>query len=146
LSAYFDTSFLMPLVRLEPTTKEVERFLRRAPQTQLWTSQWTRVEFCSGIARDVRMKVITPTDARVAIADFESKISPAFALFSIAAPDCELARDFLRHYETGLRAGDALHLAIAKNNNAQAIYSLDDKMIRAGKMLGLPVSRGIRTR
>src|SRR5436853_87913 len=60
--------------------------------------------------------------------------------------DFETAKQFVLRYETALRAGDALHLAIARNNNAQAIYSLDDKMIRAGKLLGLPVSRGIRAR
>lgn len=92
------------------------------------------------------MKTLTPGEAAIAIVDFESKISSAFALHIIAVADCELARKFLQQYETGLRAGDALHLAIAKNNNAQTIYSLDDRMIRAGKLLGLPVSRGIRGR
>jgi predicted nucleic acid-binding protein len=43
-----------------------------------------------------------------------------------------------------LRAGDALHLAIAVNNNARMIYSLDRTFIQAGKKLGLPVQRGIR--
>ena len=146
MSAYFDTSFLTPLVRREPATGEVEKFLRRQPQAELWTSHWARVEFCSGIARDVRMKIMTTGDAAVAIADFESKVSPGFSLLPITLPDCELAREFLQRYETGLRAGDALHLAIAKNNNARAIYSFDDKMIRAGKLLGLAVSRGIRMR
>ncbi|MBV8798631.1 MAG: type II toxin-antitoxin system VapC family toxin [Alphaproteobacteria bacterium] len=146
MSSYFDTSFLMPLVRREPTTGEVEKFLRQQPQAELSTSHWARVEFCSGIARDVRMKVMTREDAALAIADFESKMSPGFSLLPIASPDCELAHEFLQRYETGLRAGDALHLAIARNNNAQAIYSLDDKMLRAGKLLGLPVRRGIRGR
>lgn len=90
------------------------------------------------------MKTLTPDEAAIAIADFESKISPGFLLFPVGVADCELARQYLQQYETGLRAGDALHLAIAKNNNAQAIYSLDDKMIRAGRLLGLQVSRGIR--
>jgi predicted nucleic acid-binding protein len=58
--------------------------------------------------------------------------------------DFEAAKQFVLRYDSGLRAGDALHLAVARNNNAQAIYSLDDRMIRAGRLLGLPVSRGIR--
>jgi hypothetical protein len=53
-------------------------------------------------------------------------------------------RRYLDNYETGLRAGDALHLAIAGNHRAKAIYSLDKTMIKAGKILGLPVSAGIR--
>lgn len=89
------------------------------------------------------MSVLTPGDAATAIADFESKISPAFSLLPITTPDCELARDFLQRYETGLRAGDALHLAIAANNRAETIYTLDERMLQAGLLLGLPVSRGI---
>lgn len=140
---YFDTSFLAPLVRQETTSEAVEQFFARGPQPQLWTSHWTRVEFCSGVARDVRMKALTPDEAAIAISDFESKLSSAFYFLSIGTLDCELARDFLQHYEAGLRAGDALHLAIAKNNNAETIYTLDARMLRAGLLLGLPVSRGI---
>ena len=39
------------------------------------------------------------------------------------ATDFDLAGQFLRRYETGLRAGDALHLAIASNNRATAVHS-----------------------
>jgi antitoxin (DNA-binding transcriptional repressor) of toxin-antitoxin stability system len=45
-----------------------------------------------------------------------------------------------------LRAGDALHLAIAGNHQADAIYSLDKVMIKAGKILDLPVSMGMGVR
>jgi len=41
-----------------------------------------------------------------------------------------------------LRAGDVLHLAIAGNHHARVVYRLDKTMIRAGKMLGLPISAG----
>ncbi len=37
-----------------------------------------------------------------------------------------------------LRAGDALHLAIARNHHARAIHSLDKKLLTAGRTLGLP--------
>jgi hypothetical protein len=42
-----------------------------------------------------------------------------------------------------LRAGDALHLAIAGNRQAAAIYSLDKGLLMAGRLLDLPVSMGI---
>ncbi|MBV9287993.1 MAG: hypothetical protein JO288_09235 [Hyphomicrobiales bacterium] len=48
-------------------------------------------------------------------------------------------------FETGLRAGDALHLAVAGNRGAEAIYSLDRAMIKAGKMFGLSICSGIGT-
>lgn len=56
-----------------------------------------------------------------------------------------LAKHYLGKFETGLRAGVALHLAIAGNHRAGAIYSLDKTLLNAGKLLGLPVSMGIQT-
>ena len=56
------------------------------------------------------------------------------------AEDYDLAKRYLRRHETGLRAGDALHLAIAANHDARAIHSLDKTMIKAGRLLGLPIS------
>jgi predicted nucleic acid-binding protein len=38
-----------------------------------------------------------------------------------------------------LRAGDALHLAIAASLNATAVVSLDEEMIAAAKVLGMTV-------
>ena len=104
------------------------------------------MEFSSLIARDVRMKAADATTAAKAGSRFESLLAASFDLLMPTLDDFDLCVRYLQRYETGLRAGDALHLAIAKNNNAEAIYSLDEKMIRAGKLLGLPVSRGIRRR
>ena len=134
----------MPLVRREATSDSVAEFVGGLAGTPLFTSHWTRLELCSAIARDVRMKVLRPAEGRMAIGDFQNGILPSFSLYAVKLNDCEVATDYLQNFSTGLRAGDALHLAIAKNNNARAIYSLDDKMIRAGQLLGLPVSRGIR--
>ncbi len=53
------------------------------------------------------------------------------------------ARVWLSRFETGLRAGDALQLAIANNRGAAAIQCLDKVMITAGMTLGLPGSTGI---
>lgn len=57
--------------------------------------------------------------------------------------DFDQAKDWLGQFETGLRAGDALHLAIARSCGADAIYTLDKSMIAAGKHLGLPTGTGV---
>jgi hypothetical protein len=36
-----------------------------------------------------------------------------------------------------------LHLGIARNNAAEAIFTLDKRLLAAGATLGLPVSGGI---
>jgi predicted nucleic acid-binding protein len=43
-----------------------------------------------------------------------------------------------------LRLGDALHLAIANNHGAERFLTLDKKLLKAGKLLGLPVTTGVR--
>lgn len=144
LSAYFDTSFLAPLVKEEATSRAIANFFNKADRLGPMTGHWTRAEFSSLIARDVRMKATDANTAAKVETRFESLLAASFILLMPTLEDIDVCKRYLQRYETGLRAGDALHLAIARNNNAQAIYSLDDRMIKAGKLLGLPVSRGIR--
>jgi predicted nucleic acid-binding protein len=141
---YFDTSILVPLLIPEPSSDRVRQLIDRQRGGTLATSHWTRAEFSSMLAREVRMGKYKEFFASKVDAQFESAIRSGFTIYLPGLADFEAAKQFVLRYESGLRAGDALHLAIARNNNAQAIYSLDDKMIRAGKLLGLPVSRGIR--
>jgi predicted nucleic acid-binding protein len=140
---YFDTSFLTPLVREEKTSSRIAGFMAGLPTGELAISHWTEVEFASLLARDVRARAIVAEEAREADALFEDVVRQSFVILSPSADDYALARRYLRTYETGLRAGDALHLAIAGNHQANIIYSLDKTMIKAGKILGLPVSAGI---
>ena len=140
---YFDTSFLTPLVRPEPTSGAVAEFLQRPDISNLTTSQWTRAEFSSLIARDVRMRVTEAVAATRAEVRFEEVLASSFALVMPELEDFGLCKTYLQRYDTRLRAGDALHLAIAANNHAETIYTLDERMLQAGLLLGLPVSRGI---
>ena len=140
---YFDTSFLTPLIREEKTSSRVGRFMAELPVGDLAISQWTEVEVASLLARHVRMGTIQSDEAREANALFENLVHRSFVVLSPGGDDYTLARRYLQNYETGLRAGDAFHLAIAGNHRADAIYSLDRTMIKAGKILGLPMRGGI---
>jgi len=143
---YFDTSILVPLFIPESSSDKVRQLMDRQREGTLATSHWTRAEFSSMLAREVRMGKYKDFFASKVDAKFESAIRSGFTMYIPGLPEFETAKQFVLRYDSGLRVGDALHLAIARNNNAQAIYSLDDRMIRAGKLLGLPVSRGIRGR
>jgi predicted nucleic acid-binding protein len=136
---YFDTSFLVPLIMQEPTSKRIELFMRQLDPTRFTISQWVRVEFSSVVARDVRIGKLERKAAQRANSEFESKIDESFDVLLPAAEDYELAKHYLMRFETGLRPGDAFHLAIASNHRAHSIYSLDKAMIKAGAHLGLPV-------
>ena len=141
---YFDTSFLAPLILEEPTSTKVERFMIGLPAGELAISHCTRVEFSSLLAREVRMGGLDGQAARDADAQFETVVAESFAIWLPNADDFTLAKEYLGIHETGLRAGDALHLAIARNHGAETFYSLDNSLLEAGKLLGVPVSVGIR--
>ena len=140
---YFDTSFHAPLVLPESTSDKIAAFVRRLPVEELTVSHWTRVEFSSLIARDVRMSVLNAAAGARADARFEAMVDASFAVLLPNADDFGLAKRYLGKFNTGLRAGDALHLAIAGNRQAAAIYSLDKGLLMAGRLLDLPVSMGI---
>ena len=140
---YFDTSFLGPLILPEATSEPIAGFFENLPPDDLAVSHWTRVEFASLLAREVRMGNLDAAAAHEAGSRFETMVEESFVVLLPDRDDFDRARDWLDHFETGLRAGDALHLAIARNHGADAIYSLDKLMIAAGKKLGLPASAGI---
>ena len=139
---YFDTSFLVPLVLPEATSEPIAGFFENLPTDDLAVSHWTRVEFASLLAREVRMGGLDAAAAHKAGSRFETMVGESFVVLLPNRGDFDRARDWLGRFETGLRAGDALHLAIAGNRGADAIYSLDKGMIAAGKRLGLPASAG----
>lgn len=140
---YFDASFLVPLVLEESTSDSVERFIEQQTE-QLAVSSWTQVEVSSVLAREVRMGGLNRDEAIEADAEFESILLETFIVLVPRADDFALAKQYLSRYESGLRTGDALHLAIAGNHRATAVYSLDRRLVAAGRRLGLPVRTGIR--
>ena len=142
---YFDTSFALPLILREPTSSRIEQFFTSQQGEALAISHWTRVEVSSALAREVRMRHLAVAMARAAEEEFDDIVADTFAVLLPSAGDFELARRYLQHHETGLRAGDALHLAIASNNRAESIYSFDNTLLKAGRRLGLSV-RTIATR
>jgi uncharacterized protein len=141
---YLDTSFLTPLFREEATSKKVDRFLATHADSAFAVSPWTRVEFASAMARDVRMKKLTEPLALALVEEFESLVSKSLYVWQTRAADFDLARMFITDFATKLRGPDALHLAIAKNNGAEAILTLDEKLLIAAKRVKMKAGTGIR--
>lgn len=139
---YFDTSFLAPLILEESTSTKIEAFFAKLKADELYVSHWTRVEFASLIAREVRMGGLTEPDALLVIGQFDELVAESFQVLVPAVADYELAKSYIQHFATKLRAGDALHLAIASNHGAKNLYTLNVGLLNAAKLLkvhaGLP--------
>lgn len=140
---YFDTSFLVPLFLQEQTSARVEHVFADLAGEHLAISHWTRVEFSSLLAREVRMGGMASAIANEVDAEFETVVAASFVVLLPNVQDYELAKDYLAHHRSGLRAGDALHLAIVRNHGCKKMYSLDNTLLKAGRSLGLPMTRGL---
>ena len=117
------TSFLVPLILPEaPAIPFTHAF--GFSTDELAVSDWTRVEIASLLARDVRMHSLDADSALKAARRFESMIAESFTVLLPNRKDYNTAREWLCNFETGLKSGDALHLAIAANHKAIAINSL----------------------
>lgn len=140
---YFDTSFIAPLYIPEPTSEQVRQLTYTLSQQYIAISEWTCVEFTSMVARRVRMQQLGENAAQTLLTAFERISHTQYVILTPSQADYSLANLFLRNFGTGLRAGDALHLAIAKNNGASHIYSLDQGLVRAAAMLNLSAGSGL---
>jgi len=141
---YLDTSFVAPLVIAEDTSEAVEAFVLKLKPGELTTSLWTQVELASLVSRKVRMGELSGPEAEAIRREFDRVLGESFEMLLPAAADFAGAAKYLEVPKTGLRAGDALHLAIAANHGATKILTLDAGFIDAGKLLKLPVMRGMR--
>jgi predicted nucleic acid-binding protein len=142
---YLDTSFLTPILLNESTSAAIEQYVHRIDAGKLCISHWTKIEFASVVAREVRMKKFGATQGSAVLAEFDVLVGESMVVWTPTADDYNLAREYLEIFSTGLRCGDALHLAIAANHQVSKILTLDEGMISAGKRLKLPVGKGIKS-
>ena len=141
---YLDTSFLTPLFREETTSTRVVNFLSRQALGTLAVSKWASVEFASLTSRDVRTNGFTINQARKLIAEFDSMAALSLIILIPTAKDFDLARDYVAHFGTRLRAPDALHLAVARSNSVAVVATLDSGMLAAAKKLKISAKGMIR--
>jgi predicted nucleic acid-binding protein len=140
---YLDTSFVAPIILPEATSDRIEDFVRRQPPGEMAVSHWTRIEFAGLVARRVRMRELRDEHAAQAIIVFNRLLADSFQIIMPALSDFDLAIELLNLHNSGLRSGDALHLAIVRNQGAQFI-TLDKKLIRAARLIGIPADSGIK--
>lgn len=136
---YLDTSFLVPMFVSEPDTSAVLRWLGRVDATELKTAEWTIPEFASVLARRVRMKLQNRGAADQAFRLFEQWLGGIDVLAPTRA-DFDMAARFVR-IVPGLRAPDALHLAMQGSRSDLALMTLDAAMAQAARSLNLKVGR-----
>lgn len=132
---YVDTSVLVSALTNETATDRAQHFLSSANPEELAISTWIITEFSSALSIKLRTNQIELEQRNTVLAGFRRLVADSFDVLSVDTTHFTTAARFSDQYALGLRAGDALHLAIAVEHGA-TLVSLDKRLVEAGVALG----------
>lgn len=133
---YVDTSVLVAALVNEVRTDAAQQWLVEQPAGALLISDWVITEFSAALSMKLRNKELSLPQRNEVLALSAQLSENSFQLLPVSSRDFSTAARFADQFHTGLRAGDALHLAIAANHGA-TLHTLDKRMARIGQGLGV---------
>ncbi|MES2018733.1 MAG: type II toxin-antitoxin system VapC family toxin [Pseudomonadota bacterium] len=134
---YLDTSVLLAFLIPEAGSSAAEALMTSNGEP-LVISSWSEVELMSALGIKLRTKQMTEREALIATNAYTRLVLPCLRRLQVDDADHRKAVDLLKGWRTSLRAGDALHLAIAETHRA-TIFTFDQGMAKAGAALGIAV-------
>jgi uncharacterized protein len=133
---YIDTSVLVAALTNEAETVRVQIWLGDQEPAELTISEWVATEFSAALSVKIRTGQIEARHRAEALAAFTRLSAESFEILPISGAQFRIAARFADQYALGLRAGDALHLAIAVDHGA-TIVTLDHRLAEAATALGV---------
>ncbi|SFU14532.1 type II toxin-antitoxin system VapC family toxin [Mesorhizobium sp. YR577] len=133
---YIDTSVLVAALTKEARTDEIQSWLSQQDPNELAISDWVITEFSAALSIKLRTDQLSAEHRASALAAFVQLVSNSFNTLPISGAQFRAAARFADQYTLGLRAGNALHLAVAADNGA-TVVTLDKRLAEAGLPLGL---------
>jgi uncharacterized protein len=131
---YVDTSVLVALCVNEPKSAAVARWYAACTE-ELASAAWCVTEFASALGIKQRTNQITAEQGATAWQAFERLCAGDLQLLPVDPPTFHRAAVLTLDAATGLRAGDALHLAAALDAKAKGMATLDGVLARNAKRL-----------
>lgn len=135
---YCDTSVLVAALTQEANTQMVQGWLGRQQPGQVCVSGWTVTEFSCALSRKVRRGDLTPEQRARVLTTWREVLRDGIELIEVPPEAFLAAASYTDRDELALRAGDALHLAIAVGAGYR-LASCDASMSQAAIALGVEV-------
>ncbi|MCL1473328.1 type II toxin-antitoxin system VapC family toxin [Argonema antarcticum] len=130
---YLDTSVIVPFYLPEAASQAIRELLSNEAQPAL--SQLVEVELFSAVSRRVRMGEISQQEARQIAIDFQTDLNDGFyTRIPLESVHYQQAREWLARFDTPLRTLDALHLAVAADNDLRLVTA-DETLADAANIL-----------
>ena len=133
---YLDASIIVASVMREARTADVQDWWE-AQRSDITFSSWTLTESISALSLRLRNGSITAAEKQNAVG-FIRRIPNSYQRIPISEAHFLTAMRYTDQHELGLRAGDALHVAIAADFQ-HILVTLDKKMAEAANRLGVQV-------
>jgi predicted nucleic acid-binding protein len=136
LSLYLDTSLVVSALTHEFDSTQVLDWL--GSQTSgLVISDWVIAEFSAALSIKIRTRQINSQQRAAALAAFSRICARNATVLEVRREHFRKAARLADEYEPGIRAGDALHVAICSDNGA-TLCTLDRRLCEAGPAFGVP--------
>ncbi|MGK6355264.1 type II toxin-antitoxin system VapC family toxin [Sphingomonas sp. DT-207] len=137
---YLDASLAVALLTPEEHSEQADAWFARQPVGSLFISGWVVTEVSSALALKVRSNALTLDRRAAALAAWNVLREASFLTLAVEDEHFEKAAQIADRYDLGLRGGDALHLAIARDAGCR-LATFDKRMANAALELGVPVER-----
>ena len=136
---YVDTSALVALVTAEPRSAALRAWMHRHADVALVSADWCVPEVASALSIKVRTGQLGAGIADEAWSEFGAACDGLLDLRPVAPADFSFAAQMCRGVPSGLRAGDALHLAVALRTDCDSMLGFDATLNRNAHASGLAV-------
>ena len=133
---YLDTSVLVTALTSEQATLQVQDWFNQRRNELFCISDWVITEFASALSGKLRSGHMSP-QARAASANlFAQMIEESLTVVPVGRSHFQAASRYVERHDLGLRAADALHLAIAAGRH-EVIATRDKHLAEAALTLGV---------